>query len=34
LGPIRNSILRLKKLRATQSQKPYRMVSGWAGQPV
>ena len=29
-----NSILRLKKLRETQPQKPYRMVNGWVGQPV
>ena len=29
-----NSILRLKKLRETQTQKPYRMVNGWVGQPV
>ena len=29
-----NSILRLKKLRETQPKKPYRMVNGWAGQPV
>ena len=24
----------IKKLRETQPKKPYRMVSGWAGQPV
>ena len=24
----------LKKLRETQPKKPFRMVSGWAGQPV
>ena len=29
-----NSILKLKKLRETQTKKPYTMVNGWAGQPV
>jgi len=28
------SILRLNKLRETQPKKPFRMVSGWADQPV